>query len=241
MKTFNYKTVLISWVVTVAVLVIFAKSCQDTKRHQQDLLDNIRTSRDSTKHFRDKSGQLVSQVEVMSVTVNDLKKNSDLLSVDNKNLKAQVGKLSNLVTYYKGKQVVRGQAEVVATDSSKIIKQPLDNTKLSFVKPDSSISGKRIYWTNGFLTVDEFYNPVNDSVDINYVYLNTIDFKTYYGKRPGLFKAKPLLADVKMSDPNALIYDSWAIVVNKPKKKWYQKPFFWGVVTGVVGGAILSR
>lgn len=222
-----------------AVILISFESCKHNRNAQESLLDNLRISRDSTRHFKDKNNQLVSQVTVMTVTEKDLRKNSDLLGVDNKSLKQQIGKLSNLVLLYKGKQVVKGTGKTIAVNVFNVRQSPLDSN--SFNKIDSSIIGKQVDWTNGFLTLSGFYNPINDSVDINYVYINSIDFKTYYGKRPSLFKPKPLLADVKMSDPNALIYDSWAILIQKPKRKWYQKPFIWGLATGLTGGFLLLK
>lgn len=218
---------ILPYLVIVALAAILLQTCVDRRNEVARYKDNLRISRDSVKHFIDKNGQLVSQVQSMQLTASELKEQSEELGIDKKRLEKQVGNLNNLVLYYKGLAVSKGTGTTKAKDS--IVTTIADNGDTVKRK------AKTIKWNNGSLFLDETYFPDTDSMKIAYQYKTGIELTAFYRRDFIFIGKKNLFVEVKFTDPNASMVDAQAVKVDLPPKKWYERWWFY-ILAGVAAG-----
>jgi hypothetical protein len=208
-------------------LLFTINKCNDNKKASERLLDNVAIAQDSIRYYKDKSGQLVAQRETMRVRAQELASQAEALGLDKDRLKKQVGKLSNLVSYYRGELESRGTDTVVMHDTLIV-----DNS-------GNSLKAKTLNWSNGNLSLVQTYFPHNDSLKLAYSYSTGFELTTYY-KRDFLFVGRRrLYADFRLTDPNAKLLEATSVFIEEPPKKFYEKWWFWGGV-GLLGGMLLK-
>lgn len=134
-----------------------------------------------------------------------------------KTLKSQVGKLSNIVTFYKGNASMDNSFSLLGTDSTVNIATHWD-TVLTNGTPLQRITEKVFSWSNKWLTLHEVYNPITDSLLIKYHYKT--DFQiTSYRKGGNLFKRAQLFSDVTFSDSSLQVREFKALIIKEPPPK----------------------
>lgn len=218
----------------VGILIMFLIWRFDNWNYQNQvssLQSNVKISQDSVRHLIASNGQLVSRVNSMTLTVDELGKQGSLLAINNDNLKNKVGSLNNLITYYKGQLVSQGQVTSKGQDTAIHYHRPRDTTKVTVI-------ARKFIFNNGNLSLNQVYNPVSDSLLTQYQYRTDVELINYRTrKKLLLFGKNETLADVILSDPNASIKTAQSIVIKSPPKQWYQTNAFKysvGIVLGVV-------
>jgi hypothetical protein len=177
------------------------------------------------KYFKNKHGELVNEVNTYELTTNDLKKLGSELGFNNKQLKDQVGSLTNLVSYWKGQASTHGGDTVRTHDTT-------------YLWRGQVIAAKHFDWTDKYLTLDGDYFPSTDKFAFKYNYSPGGFELTSYRKKVGLFKPKQLVTDIKFGDPNMKVTNFQGLVIKEPRKKfWETKAFAFGL--GVLGGSYL--
>lgn len=214
-------------IIAIAIALFSIKSCSDKKEEGERLKSNLLIAKDSVHHLRGKNGELINRVGSMQLTVSDLKTQNQQLGLDKDILKKQVGNLNNLLSFYKGKINSKGTILSIVHDTV-------------FIQKGISTHYKSFRYTNKYLYLDEFYNPLNDSIKIKYNYSTDFTYTTYY-KPVGFLKFKKILVtDIVLTDPNASLINGTSVSIIPPKKKWYQTDLF-KVGVGFVAGKYLLR
>ncbi len=204
--------------IALFMFALLMQTCHQSNVERKQFADNLRISRDSTRHFIDKTGQLVSEKETIQITVDDLKNQNVDLGIDKDNLKKQVGNLNNLVNYYKGKLVTSGQGQVKGRDTTIIVVDQRGDT-VQHVE-------QKFAYRSPYLTFDATYDPVIDSLKFKYGYQVDFQLSTFY-VRHKLFAKRQLFADVRLSDPKASMQNVQSILIVEPPKKWYETNWFY--------------
>lgn len=192
---------------------------------------NLIHSRDSSflvaRQYVNKNGELINQVNTYELKVRDIKEIGEQLGFDKKQLQDQVGNLKNLVAYWKGQASTSGGGVVTLHDTTYI-----DSTgqTLNAQKFDD--------WTNNYLSLSGEYIPTTKKLSFTYKYdLGGFDITAYY-KKTGFLKSEQLVTDIKFGDPHMKVLQFQGLVIQQPKKKFYQtKAFAFGV--GFAGGTYL--
>lgn len=188
---------------------------------------NIAISKSTIKFYKDKYGQEVAQKGVMILKTTELNSQAELLGIDNKRLKNQVGKLDNLVSYWKVKAGTSGRIDTVYQDS------------IVYINGESVLQ-KKLGWSNKYLTLNQTYFPATNKLTIDYSYSTGIEL-TIYDKSKGWFKKPELVGDVRFDDPDMKATKSDITIIDKTKQpKFYQTTLF-KIGVGVVGGFLLTR
>ena len=161
------------WVIVIVALLMMVASmysCTQSTQREKKLLNNIKTSQDSVRLMVDQNHDLVGQVQSISVTVDELKQQGDVLGVDNKRLKQQVGNLNNLVSYYKGK--IKSQDTVVSKGR--------DTTITVVIHGDTTTQKEKVFgYSNKYLTLNQLYNPTTDLLTTSYSYTTGFELTLY--------------------------------------------------------------
>lgn len=206
--------------------IITARTCENKNSDINTLKNTSDSSYSVAKYYIDKNGKLEAQVKTHEITTNQLKEFNEQLGINEKELKKQVGSLNNLVTYYKGKAGINDTIYSHSVD-----------TVIQY--NGTQVIGKRFKWTNGYLTLDQTYNPSNDTLKTIYDYKFDFVLDTYR-KKQGIFKSKQLVTDIHFSDESLTVTDFKGIVIKEPKKKFYQTGLFKFALSLGAGIAIMK-
>lgn len=216
--------------VLILILLIVAVTSIRKCSINKDDIELLSLKPDAVIHYKNKNGEILSQIKTVELTNRQLKKYGDQLEIDNKELKKQIGSLTNLVGYWKVRAQSTGAIQVKGIDTT-------------FVYIDRPVVGKKFYWTNKYLTLDQFYNPLNDTLHTKYNYSPSFDL-TAYRKGKNLFRQGTLVADVKFQDQSIVVNNFSGILIKEEKKRWYETKvaaFAFGGVVGTVGVIYLTK
>lgn len=222
----------LSYVAILVLAGLLVQTCVQKKQDEQRLEDNVRITQDSVKHYRDKSGQLVAQREAILIRENDLKSQAVALGIDKDRLEKQVGKLSNLVSYYKGELQAKGT----------VVSEGKDTVLVEVVRGDTTRREAKVFeYANAFLFLHQLYLPDSNRLITEYEYKVEVEVTTYRRRdNPFNFLSKKrLYADVRLSDPNASIINARSVVIDLPAKRWYERTWV-HLVAGAVGGIFIA-
>lgn len=179
-------------------------------------------------YYKGKDGKQTAQINVQQLTIGDLTRLGERLGTDNHALKQQIGKLSNLIVYYKGQAEFKGTAVVKAKDTTVV--DPVTN-KLAPVFTGA--------WTNNYLYLNTTFFPETSKFIHEYSYdLGGFELTAY--RKPtgflGLGKGKPL-ADLKFGDPNMQVtrFEGYHVIEGPtPVLRTRGFVFGLGVVVGIL-------
>lgn len=221
-------------VVLVIVCIISMRSCNvSNTSHKADkqLLENAKDSAFLyTQKIKLDNGKLAARVKTHEVTIDQLETYNKELGFDLEATKKQIGSLNNLVGYWKVKAEVKQTIVVIGRDTT--IYSTRDTTK---------VQAKVFHYNNGYLRLDQVYNPINLELATTYHYNPSFNL-TAYRKGGGLFKKGQLVTDVVFDDPNIQTSTVNSIVIKEGPEKFYQTKVFvfgLGVTIGVVGTVYL--
>ena len=215
-------------IVIVILIACLATSMRTCDKRNQTISFLETAYKDTIYQERTKKGELISKVETLQATVEDVKKYADQLGVDNKSLKQRIGSLNNLVAFYKGKIEVRDTVKVPVVDTV-------------YIAGSDTVQGKAFDYDNGFLSLNGVVSDFTAKID--YSYRVGFEMTTYYS-RSGFLKLRrgPMMTDLKFADPHVTMENFNAIVIQEPLKKFWEKPlvtFFIGLGVGVIVPAFI--
>lgn len=220
--------------ISIAICILFllitlgvTKSKLLKEKSEKRILENKYL--DSINYYKNKEGLLIAQKKTIELTTKDLKRNLELLDIDRKELKKQIGSLTNLVSLLK--LGVESTDTITIIDTVKIINRDTFNFQAigSYVWSNQNLKLKSNYSLN-----DTIFNQV-----ITYSYMSKIN-ATYYYREERFWKPKYLVVDVSLDDPNAIITDITSLRIKQSKKRIYQRPIFWFGV-GAVGSFFIIK
>lgn len=188
----------------------------------------LSTLKDSVSVYKSKSGELTYKLSVVEVSHNNLKKSLELSGFEIKKLKDRDINWRKVTAALRMQLAATGHGETNVTDSFRIEPVRPDH---SGGKTDTVYFSKVENWTNNFLSL---YNAeiVNKRFKFDYKYQTGIDFVTEQQR-------KGMLVSVMLSDTTASITTGNSIFV-KPKKRVWNKWWFWGAI-GFGAGVIITR
>jgi len=219
-------------VVLIVAMVMIGRSCNSIKSDNSLLLSSLDSSYSMARHYVNREGELVAQVNTHKATVDQLKQYSDQLGIEKRALERQVGSLNNLVGYWKG------QAQVIDTITTVIRDTVIVDTT------GHAISERRFEWVGSNLKLQGTFRE--RQVTITYDYKFKFELVSYYKpktfseviKHP--FKPKQLVSDLTFDDLNLTVSSFKGIVTTMPPKRWYQTTGF-KIGVGVVIGSIVTK
>ncbi len=218
----------------IILCLIMFKNCSDHNAEMNGLKSNLSISKDSVKYLRGKNGELVNRVLSVELDNKSLKEQGELLGISNKELKKKIGSQGVLIAYYKGAIETSGKGTSKGKDTTIYITTSSDTSR--------KINAKKFSFNNGYLKLNQIYNPLTDSLSTNYDYKVDFELLNYRSGRKFLFLGKrELIADVRLSDPNAKMTDVKSVVIKPPPKKWYQTNLFKYGVGFLTGSYLMSR
>lgn len=191
----------------------------------------------TVRYYRAKDGQRVAQVNTLELTVADLRALGERLGTDNHALRAQVGNLANLVSYYRGQASFHGEAVVQGHDTTATM--PSDSTG---ARPTTPVPAVDAFWTNGHLYINTTFFPSTRKFVHDYSYdVGGFELTSY--RKPtgflGLGRGRPV-TDVLFGDPNLQVTAFQAVVTKEaPPKFWNTRGF--NVALGAVLGILLTH
>jgi hypothetical protein len=177
----------------------------------------LSTLKDSVKTIQQKNGELSFQIQSVEVEKRNLKESLELAGFEIKGLKEKE------IRWRKINSVLKAELESKGSGQTEIIKTEI------ITETDTIIQGN-FAWNNKYL---------NLSGDIE---KNLISFDYRYNTPINIFtseKKKETIITVSLADPNASIISASSITVSH-KRKWYEKPWVWGIA-GITTGILISK
>lgn len=205
----------------LVVLVLFyiqqrqLRSYKDTSQIQAVELS---TMKDSVRTIKQKNGQLSFQVQSVEVEKRNLKESLEIAGYEIKDLKEKEIRWRNLNSVLRAELESKGSGQTEITTDTIIINET-----------DTIIKGN-FQWNNNFLKLDG--NISDRIISFDYVYNTPIDIFTSE-------KKKETVITVSLKDPNASIISANSITVSH-KRKWYEKPWVWGLA-GFTTGVLIAK
>lgn len=202
-------------------LIIFYQDYTIKKLEKTNQLQAVELSmaNDTVKKFRNKADELISQIKVVEVSRDNLKESLEKAGVDIEKLRDDKIRLNKVIEYYKMQGQATGTGSIALRDTFTIIKRDTIN----YLKFDK--------WSNDFLIMTNG-EIINRQLNFNYRYL--IDFQFFKEEY-----RKSTIISVKFKDPGAEITSANSIVVFN-EKKWWEKPWLWGLA-GLTTGILISK
>ena len=179
----------------------------------------LMTFKDSVTMLKTKHGELYAEIANVNIEKNTLKSSLDKLGLERDKLKAMGIKWRDLSAYFKAKFESSGSGVTLVHDTV-------------YVDGKDTIHGKKFDdWTDGYLFLTKMVSD-NKKLTFDHKYEGVINHaETKIGKETKV--------TIWLSDPKATILTGSQITIIN-KKKWYEKPWIWGVA-GTVGGYYLSK
>lgn len=205
----------------MAIFIFFSvKTCKQNVSDKVLLENTLDSTYSVAKYYKNKNGDFVGQVKAQAITIGQLEEYGTELGIDNDRLKKQIGSLSNLVTYWKGRVV-----------ASETIKTTLIDTVYLDAVTGMEVN-KSFKWSNKYLFLDGSMNTLTNDLSIDYKYNMDFEFTSYYKPRTFrekvLFKPKQLVGDLYMSDPNLRVTEFKGIVIQQQKFNYKPSLIFGG-------------
>jgi len=197
------------WVIlSLIVITVFGlQKCQINKLKDQVQLQNVELStlNDSVTVLKGKNGDLTFKVQSVQIEKDNAKKALELAGFEIKDLKQREIKWKDVNFALKAELEAWGDGTVVLRDTI-------------IVKGDT-IMAKVGKWNNKFLYLNPFL--VKNKLDFTYTYKTPIDLISEK-------KGKSYVVSAYLGDKNASITTANSITI-VPKKRWYDKPYLWGI------------
>jgi chaperonin cofactor prefoldin len=214
--------VLFFWI-TAAVVVIsifFMQRCKllEYKDTAQIQAVELSTLKDSVRVIRQKNGELSYQVKAVEVEKRNLRQSLEVAGYEIKDLKAQEIKWRKITS------TLRAELESKGSGQAEIVRDTIHENRTD------TIFQNNFKWNNDYLFLSGNVN--RDFVNFDYRYRTALDIVTFEKKRE-------TVVSVSLDDPNASVVSSSSITISH-KRKWYEKPWIWGLA-GFTTGIIISR
>lgn len=220
----------------IALLIVFVLLLNRFNAAKSDnklLTAALDKSYTTVQYYKNKNGDLVGQVKMRDLTIDQLKNYADELLLDRDRIKKQVGRLENLVGYWK--------AEVSVADTFRV------TLRDTVIVNSTGFDGDKYFnWSNDYLFLDGIINTEKNLLSIQYKYQFKFELTAYYKpksfreKLTQPFKPKQLVADLYFNDPNLRATNFTGIVISSEPKKFYQTTGF-KIGIGFLGGMLAAN
>ena len=179
----------------------------------------LSTLKDTVAVYRNKAGESTYKLISVEIEKENLKKSLELAGFDIKELRKRDIAWRKVTSALRMQLAASGHVETSITDTFRI--ESIDTVYYQKVAD----------WSNNNLSL---FNAeiLNRKLNFNYQYTTGINFLTS-GKR------SETVVSVFLTDPNASVTTANSITVSH-KKKWYEKPWLWGVA-GFGAGVFVTR
>jgi len=213
MKQFLRNYGLIVFTVLV-VFLFFSQKCRFDKLTDRVQLQAVEISslNDSVSVFRSKAGELTYRLISVEIEKDNLKRSLLIAGYDIRELKDRDLNWKKITSALKAELASAGSASV-----------PLNDT--IYIEKTDTIRAGNFAWKNRYLSLTGEVTP--GALDFKYVYRTAID----------VVQSGDVIS-IYLSDPNATITTGHQFTVTH-KRRWYEKPWVWGVA-GLVGGMLIK-
>lgn len=199
---------------TIVVQQLRIRNLQDSVQLQAVELSMLN---DSVAVLESKNGELTYQLNSVSVDKMNLKESLELAGYEIKELKRREINYKKINSALQLELNVQGSGHATIVDTIHVI-NGVDTATV-----------RKFKWTNNYLTLN---GSIDDRLNFNYLYQSGIKIIQYDKKRQ-------TMVAVILDDPNASITTGNNIVVTR-ERKWYEKPWVWGVA-GLAGGIFIAK
>lgn len=172
---------------------------------------------DSISVYKDKNGELNYRLSVVEVSHNNLRESLEIAGWNIKQLKAKDIEWRNITNALKLRLETVGSGEAAIHDTI-------------LIAGKDTIMARTFDWNNNYLSLNG--NVSAASVNFDYYYRTSIDIIQHRNR-------KGTMVTVSLADPNAAI-TSGNNVLLKSGKRWYEKPWLWGLA-GLTTGLLISK
>lgn len=185
---------------------------------------NLEISQQEIKHYKNREGELIAEIESKSYTQKEMKKFEEETL---KRIKEIAGDVQSVKQYVKFRSEVRDTVFMVTDSTIYIVNesgQQVDSLPFEYQDKYMDINGE--YRKEG-VALDYTYKPVYEVVTA--------------WKKPdggGLFAKNRLMVDVVAENPKEIITQANSVEVDVPRKSFLNSKAFWSGLTFAIGLAV---
>jgi hypothetical protein len=177
--------------------------------------------KDSVLTYVTKNGQLISKIKSVEVDKRNLKDALEVIGIEKEYLKDQNIKLKNLVSVLQLEIKTFGEGQTNVVDTFYIDKVTTDTIYYQKVND----------WTDNYLSL---FNAKIEDKEFKFEYNYFLDMDLLVDK-----PKDAIIVTAKINNPNLESLKATSIMVST-KRKWWEKPWVWGIV-GVGTGVLISK
>ncbi|MBN2661591.1 MAG: hypothetical protein JXR54_10020 [Tannerellaceae bacterium] len=211
-----------TWIIAGLLILMYTIVVQQLRiRNLQDSIQlqavELSMLNDSVEVLESKNGELTYQLNSVSVDKRNLKESLELAGYEIKELKRREINYKKINSALQLELNVQGSGHATIVDTIQVI-NGVDTATV-----------RKFKWTNNYLALN---GSIDNRLNFNYLYKSGIQIIQYNKKRQ-------TMVAVILDDPNASITTGNNIIVRK-ERKWYEKPWVWGVA-GLAGGVFIAK
>jgi hypothetical protein len=214
---------LIALVFAVLFVAYLFQLWENDKLNDKLQLKNVELSqmKDSVLTYVTKNGQLISKIKSVEVDKRNLKDALEVIGIEKEYLKDQNIKLKNLVSVLQLEIKTFGEGQTNVVDTFYIDKVTTDTIYYQKVND----------WTDNYLSL---FNAKIEDKEFKFEYNYFLDMDLLVDK-----PKDAIIVTAKINNPNLESLKATSIMVST-KRKWWEKPWVWGIV-GVGTGVLISK
>jgi len=214
---------LIALVFAVLFVAYLFQLWENDKLNDKLQLKNVELSqmKDSVLTYVTKNGQLISKIKSVEVDKRNLKDALEVIGIEKEYLKDQNIKLKNLVSVLQLEIKTFGEGQTNVVDTFYIDKVTTDTIYYQKVND----------WADNYLSL---FNAKIEDKEFKFEYNYFLDMDLLVDK-----PKDAIIVTAKINNPNLESLKATSIMVST-KRKWWEKPWVWGIV-GVGTGVLISK
>lgn len=214
---------LIALVFAILFVAYLFQLWENDKLNDKLQLKNVELSqmKDSVLTYVTKNGQLISKIKSVEVDKRNLKDALEVIGIEKEYLKDQNIKLKNLVSVLQLEIKTFGEGQTNVVDTFYIDKVTTDTIYYQRVND----------WTDNYLSL---FNAKIEDKEFKFEYNYFLDMDLLVDK-----PKDAIIVTAKINNPNLESLKATSIMVST-KRKWWEKPWVWGIV-GVGTGVLISK
>lgn len=172
---------------------------------------------DSVSAFKSKNDELTYKLSSVKIEKDNLKESLELSGYEIKELKRRE------INYKKINSALQLELQVSGAGHATIV------DTITVINGIDTANVRTFKWTNNYLSLT---GSIDNRLNFNYFYKSGIQIIQYKQR-------KQQMVAVILNDPNASVTTGNNIVITK-ERKWYEKPWVWGIA-GLAGGVVIAK